>query len=169
MTTPLEQSLVRSLRLILEPLPDQSVISDSDEFRKVCSYLESYIPAIIREVHPESETLDGVMATIARKTGPGAALLAGHCILIEDQTVTPFHLQIQIAHDIEEVSWLECRFGQASPLSPETASMIAEEELIDRRLVRVPYGDESVKKILEVVDEPDALDWFYRVTFGEKR
>lgn len=150
--------MAQSLRLILERLPDQAQIDDSDEFRKVCNCLEWYIPAVIQELHPESVSLDGILPAAVRKTGPGEVLLVGHGILFPEQRseafgAVPFHLQLQLDLERDEVSWLECRLG----------------EKVDGQMKRIPYGKETLKRLIAAAEHPDSIDWFYKVTFGENR
>lgn len=81
---------------------------------ELCSSLELLIPHAIREHHPEwaRESLDGVFVARARKTGPTAAELAGTCILIRDQTVTPFLLELTLARSGREVQHMRVCLGE---------------------------------------------------------
>lgn len=65
----------------------------------VCTSLELLLPRILRKCYPEweKESLDGIFVARATKTGPGAAELIGTCILISDQTVTPFVVHLELS------------------------------------------------------------------------
>jgi hypothetical protein len=154
MVSKLEVSIAKSLRIVLRPLEIGDVIVDSDELTQILSGLEWYIPEIIREVHPECETLDGVLRVVARKTGPGEFLLTGFCILIKDQTVTPVHARLQIAPATDEISWLEFRLGQRNT---------------DGTIKRTPYNSYSSKKLIAATDDTESIDWVYKVTYGQHR
>jgi len=62
----------------------------------LCSSLEFFLPQLLSRSYPEwrGESLDGVFVARARKTAPFAVQLVGTCILISDQTVTPFMVDL---------------------------------------------------------------------------
>lgn len=64
----------------------------------ICYSLELFIPAVLRHRYPEwrDEGLDGIFISRAIKTGPATAQVAGTCILIRDQTVTPFMADLEV-------------------------------------------------------------------------
>ena len=74
------------------PLP---LASSSD----LCFILELLIPALLRTDYPEwgHESIDGFFFASAVKSDRRAATLAGTCILMSDQTVTPFILNLDLA------------------------------------------------------------------------
>jgi hypothetical protein len=76
-------------RVVGEPLP---IDSSSD----LCATLEFLVPAVLRMRHPEwaKESIDGFFLSSATKSFDDSAEIAGTCILITDQTVTPFLLDI---------------------------------------------------------------------------
>ncbi len=156
----LEENISRALRLCLDGLPIAASIAETAGFRDVLSALEYFIPAVLGEIHPEwlrDEGLDGVIPVLARKTAEHDAELFGLCILIADQTLAPFHLRMQISDDCDEVNWLECRLGERG----------------SNGMIRTPYDspDNFSKKLysLALLDKADAIDWVYKVTFGERR
>jgi hypothetical protein len=158
MVSQTEQTISRLLRAILAELPNGADILQTESFREVLLDLEWFIPGILRAVHPEweRESLDGVYAYLARKTGDREAEISGQCILITDQTMTPIHLRVQIASSQDEISWLECRLGEQGK----------------HGMVRTPYPS-NVKKLVRLQDDIamrgfDGIDWAYKVTFGEK-
>lgn len=65
----------------------------------ICFCLELFVPRALREQHAEweKESLDGIFVARATKTGPTAAELVGTAILISDQTVTPFVVELAAA------------------------------------------------------------------------
>jgi hypothetical protein len=70
-----------------------------DSSSDMCDTLEVLIPAILRRRHPEweRESLDGFFLSRAVKTDRVSADFAGTCILIADQTVTPFALSLSLS------------------------------------------------------------------------
>lgn len=80
----------------------------------LCASLELLMPHAIRKHHPEwaRESLDGVFVARARKIGPTGAELAGTCILIRDQTVTPFLLEVTVARSGRDVQHMRIRLGE---------------------------------------------------------
>jgi hypothetical protein len=64
----------------------------------LCSTLEHLFPELLSRRYPEwaSETLDGVFVELARRVGADAARLGGACILMTDQTVTPFLFDVTV-------------------------------------------------------------------------
>lgn len=80
----------------------------------LCASLELFIPTLLSARHPEwkSESLDGVFVAIARKTGAATAELAGTCILISDQTVTPLLTEITLSLSGERIESFRARIGE---------------------------------------------------------
>lgn len=152
-----EQMIARSLRPILKDLEIGAPIGYSASFREVLSGIEWFLPGVIGEVHPEwiGMTLDGIDPWSARKTGESEIEIFGYCIFIDDQTVTPVHLRLQLAARNDEVSWLECRVGEPGP----------------RGMVRTPYSQSVnlLKRIYRKEGVPESLEWVYQVTFGTRR
>lgn len=63
---------------------------------EILSMLELLVPQILRENNPEwaQESIDGFYLSTSVKVTEANACLTGTCILISDQTVTPFLLEI---------------------------------------------------------------------------
>src|SRR4029079_15732548 len=99
------------LRTALAPLPIGSVIPESECLRAALCSLESYLVALLREIHVEweHESLDGILPLTSRKTGEHEVEIVGHCILITDQSLTPIHVRLQHSSTDDEISWLEGR------------------------------------------------------------
>ena len=132
-------------------------IADAEQFREVLCGLEYFLPEVLREIHPEwdRESLDGLFPQVACKTRDGEAEIFGLCILISDQTLTPFHLRLQISPSVDKVSWLECRLGERG----------------EQGMVRTPYQSLNAirKRLYGREGRADRIDWVYNVTFGKRR
>lgn len=105
---------------------------------------------MLREVHAywKHESLDGVFHELAVKTGSRTARIAGHCILISDQTLTPYHVQLRYAFDADEIEWFDCRLG----------------EIRGDDMVRIPYN----RSVRSVSDRLNTIQWKFHVGFGEE-
>lgn len=151
----IEQSLAATLQRLLDSLPVGAMIPDTEDLKSFLGGMEYFIPGMLRELHPEwnKESLDGILPAKALKVGPGEAEIVGECVLTTNQTKTPIHLRIQVDTIQSEISWLECRLGQQS-----TDGM-----------KRIPYGKMwPMKGLLAIADQPDSIEWAYKVTFGQK-
>jgi hypothetical protein len=156
MTSTAETYLSRSLRAVLDSVSVGADIQRAAHFQEFLSRLEFFLPAVLREIHPEwkYESLDGILTYKSRKTGEHEAELIGHCILITDQTTTPIHLRLQIAEQVDMVSWLELRLGERG----------------ESGMVRRPYANPpSLRRIAAAFEGQDTIEWIYHVTFGERR
>jgi hypothetical protein len=96
--TGLAQQLASELRNLLRELPvgAEFAVSPSAD---ICYSLELFVPGLLRQRFPEwqDESLDGIFVARATKTGTTSAEFVGTCILISDQTVTPFLLDLRIS------------------------------------------------------------------------
>lgn len=157
MTTKAEQCLSRSLRTLLAELPNRASILASEHLLDLYGGLEYFLPQVLRRTYPEweQESLDGFRSLEARKTGEMAVELFGLCILISDQTLTPIHLQIQASNNADEVTWLECKLGEAS----------------EQGMVRTPWpnGNATNKLVEALGGRADEITWVYTVSCGSKR
>ena len=147
-----ERTFAQTLRSLLAPLPIGEFVPDSKDLRSALSHLEWSIPGWITEVHAEwmNYTLDGISPELVRKTGHLDAHLAGFLILIDDQTLIAFDLNIQIAKDLDEISWLEIKIGEKGQTG----------------MVRLPHGGMSGKR--SVAARLETINWMYHVGFGTK-
>ena len=153
-THDLEQQLARGLRATCDTVSIGCDISQSDDLPAITSALEFYLPGVLREVHAywKHESLDGLFHELAIKTAPRQAEIAGLCILISDQTLTPYHVQLRHAVDAEEIEWLDCRLG----------------EIHDGAMVRVPYNSYFNRGgIRSIADRLHAIEWQFHVGFGD--
>jgi hypothetical protein len=156
MAQPFEESIARKLRAILAPLPVGALIVETQQSQAVLGGLEYYLPQILHERHPEwkYESLDGFLPVVSRKTGVNEAEFFGQCILMSDQALTPIQVHLQVDIDRDEISWLECRLGKR----------------VCGQIAHIPYRtDWPVNLLLDAAEHVDAIDWFYAVTFGERR
>jgi len=146
-TPDLEQLAASQVKVCLEgvaigaPLP---VDSSSD----LCNTLELLIPKMLRTEHPEweKESIDGFFFAYSVKTGVRAAELAGTCILISDQTVTPFLVNISLS-DVGSFASFRIRLGEPGSGSldisgPECNSRAAQEMLyaLNTRIDQVEWA-----------------------------
>jgi hypothetical protein len=93
----LEQLAATQLAACLAGVPVGSRLA-IDSSSEVCFTLERLIPEILSSEHPEwrRESIDGFFIASAIKSDEDSAELAGTCILISDQTVTPFALNLSL-------------------------------------------------------------------------
>jgi hypothetical protein len=97
---------------LLEEVPDGSPLA-LDSSGELCNTLELLVPELLRRQHHEwkTESIDGFFFSSAVKISELSAELVGTCILISDQTVTPFALDMSLAgwHDFAA---LRIRLGE---------------------------------------------------------
>jgi len=123
--------------------------------RYVCSGLEFFLPHVLREVHPEwkHESLDGILPAIALKRADLELELIGCCILISDQTVTPFRVLLRVEPDADTPASLEAWLG----------------ENYGTEMLRIPYASNRwFRWMNRLSQEFDQIDWTYHVGFGER-
>ncbi len=58
------------------------------------------------------ESFDGFYPILALNVGQRLAEFFGLSLMIFDQTLTPFFLRLQIAAEIDEVTWLDRKLGE---------------------------------------------------------
>jgi hypothetical protein len=122
------------------PLP---INSSSD----LCYTLELLVPEVLRREHPEwgGESIDGFFFSTSMKKDEASGELAGTCILISDQTVTPFVLNLTLS-DRQGFASFRIRLGEAGngPLGisgPDCNSRAARDLLLglDARLQQIDW------------------------------
>jgi len=128
----LNSSLTMELTSVLRELPVDSEFHVSPS-APLCDSLEIFLPRRLRERYPEweKESLDGIFVARAIKTGARRAELVGTCILITDQTLTPFVVDLEVAEPNGPVTVHRLRLGEpgSGPLGisgPEANSKEAE-------------------------------------------
>lgn len=150
--SPIETRLAEALRAALDGVAVGDAILDSPHLPRVLSAWEWYLPAILREAHAEwgrGESLDGVFLEDARKIGDRQAEIAGQCILISDQTLTPYHVSIRVASAANEIESLDCKLG----------------EVRNGEMARIPYASYHPKGKYSVAGRLDVIQWKYHVGF----
>lgn len=147
--------IANGLRPILASLPAQAAIEDTEEFRKVLTSIEVFLPEVLQEVHAEwqGENLDGIFPALARKASDDEMKIVGLCCFF-DQTLTSLRLCLQLASDEDAVSWLECWLAEAT----------------DDGMLRVPYSRNIIygHKML-AAERFNSIRWVYHVGYGERR
>jgi hypothetical protein len=152
-----EEITSRRLRAILAELPTGATIDDSESFRDALTGLDFFLPEVLAEIHSEwtGGGLDGIYPCFARKTAEAEIEILGLCCLIYDQTLTAFHLRLQLSQTEDEVSWLELFLGEKG----------------QHGMRRMPYpGRGSIHNRLHALGrKAGTIEWVYKVTFGERR
>lgn len=153
-----EVAVCRALRLVVEGVaPGESLDQAADEFRDLCSALEFYLPAVLKEHDPfwRGESLDAFQIPVALKSGRLAAELVGLCLLVSDQSWTPFDLSIRISASADQVEALSLRLGERVAGTGQ--------------LLRIPYGSPGVGRLgRRVVERRGQIDWAFVVSFGDE-
>lgn len=118
----------------------------------ICYSLELFIPGVLRQRYPEweKESLDGLFVARATKMGSAAAELIGTCILISDQTVTPFRLDLNVSQegDSDAVTAVRVMLGEpgSGPLG----------------ISGPPCNSRDAQRLLtSLVDRIDRVEWSY--------
>ncbi len=122
------------------------------------SAFEYFLTEVLCGVHHSEwrhESLDGVYPHIFRKTGDREVELLGLAIFISDQTLTPVHFQLQLSPAYDQVTWIDLRLG----------------ERFKGGCRREPYASSKVwgKKMLQVAERFESIDWYYHVGYGERQ
>jgi hypothetical protein len=153
-TSSIEQHVARGVRSITAGVSSQASIEETAKLWEFLATLEVYLPDVLRELHPEweRESLDGVYHDVARTTGENAIEIAGLCILISDQRLAPFHLQLKVSSTEDEVVWLDLKLGESGP----------------NGMVRMPYNRRQILAKSEIRSRWRQVDWFYHVGFGDR-
>lgn len=150
-TADLERRVAADLSSWLEGLPVGAEFS-VEPTAEVCASLELYIPRLLQEKYEQwkRESLDGVRVACAYKTGPNAARIGGTCILITDQSVTPFLLEAVASSSGQALESFRVCVGEAGdgPLG-----------------ISGPDWGSSESAILSatIADRIDNVDWSFEV------
>jgi len=151
--TPLK-TFASALGVVLGRIREGEEFLFARELRVVLSGLEFALPRVLAEQYPywKTESLDGFYLSEARKIGPDKAEMRGVCILITDQTITPFHLQTMVTSSKDDLSWLKCWLGKRGD---GMGSM-----------ERVPWSEFHANSELYLQNPLEQTDWVYEATFG---
>jgi hypothetical protein len=154
-----EKVTSRAVREALTGLPAGAAVPDSEPFRRALAGLAWFLPEVLGELHREwsGQGLDGIYPQTARKAGERELELLGLCCLLEEQTLVPLHVRLQLAADADAVAWLELRLGERG------RSRVG--------LVGQPYPQSgSLNNRLRAVGQrAGAIEWAYQVNFGERQ
>lgn len=148
---PLKQILASELNELLmnAAVGAEFVISSS---APICYTLELFIPELLRRRHVEwtHESLDGFFIASSKKTGPAAAELIGTCILISDQSVTPFRASFVVSTDGISLAAHRVRLGE-----PGVGSL---------GISGPPCNSKDARRLLEnLTARIDRVQWVYDV------
>ena len=119
----------------------------------ICASLELFLPKLLRIHHPEwaKESLDGIFVATAIKTGPTTAHFAGTCILISDQTVTPFLVDLKVSSAADSVCCHRLLMGE-----PGGGRL---------GISGPPCNSRDAYRLLEsLIDRVDSVAWAYIVS-----
>ena len=109
----LEAQISSEIRLLLagKPVGAEFDVEPSSDF---CYSLELLIPQLLSKQYSEweKESLDGIFVARARKAGREAIQIAGTCILISDQTVTPLLVELVLDSQNDSVVHFRVRLGE---------------------------------------------------------
>lgn len=123
---------------------------------EICYCLELFVPRLLRGKYPEweRESLDGIFVARATKTGPSSAELIGTCILISDQAVTPFRIELATSSLGDSVTVPRLMVGEpgAGPLG----------------ISGPPCNSRAAQRLLaSVMDRIDRVTWSYVLTSSD--
>jgi hypothetical protein len=152
-----ERRTARALRALLEGVEPGSALAETIQMLVVLGGLEHLLPRILAEIHPYwgGESLDGFFLAEAKKLDHDKAELRGVCILISDQSITPFHVQMQLSASADEIDWMECRIGKRGGGAGG--------------MKRVPWSKWNGHSYAFLQDSLKPIERAYAVTFGEER
>jgi hypothetical protein len=161
-----ETIVSRSLRKTLAELAVGTPIEVTDEFRcNVLAGLEFFLPEVLGELYTEwrGDSFDGFYPAILRKAGDCELEFFGLGILINDQTLVPIYLSLQVDPRRDEVSWLMLKIGEK--LTGERG------ETGRRGMKRLDYSslNSALSRIYRLDGDTYKIDWAYKVTLGERR
>lgn len=158
----LESQLASELKGFLRRVPvgSQFTVEPSAD---LCSALELFLPQLLRSRYSEweRESLDGIFMARAQKTSTAAAQFAGTCILISDQTVTPFLVDLELSDIADSVAAFRVFLGEpgGGPLGisgPQCNSRDAE-RLLESLISRLDGIAWSYKLASDDIDWPVVL------------
>jgi hypothetical protein len=152
-----ERRTARAIRALLEGVESGCSLAQTMQMLVVLGGLEHLLPSVLSEIHPywKGESLDGFFLADTKKLDYDKAELRGVCILISDQSITPFHVQMQLSASADELDWLECRLGKRGDGAGG--------------MERIPWSKWSGHSYAVLQDSLKPIEWAYAVTFGEKR
>ena len=136
---------------VLSSLRVGDKIDDSEDFRTFLSALARFLPECLSENHPSawrSESLDAFRFALTRKVGRDEAELLGVCLLISDQTWTPFRALLKASSTDAGLERVDFTLGETDTLG--------------RGMVRMPYASSKLTELLfRLANRPESVDWTY--------
>lgn len=101
----------------LRPYLEQTVVGSSfkvEPSSDLCYLLELYIPQLLSSKYSEweSETLDGIFFASLHKAGARVAKGGGLCILMSDQTMIPFFVQLTLSSSYDSITSYRVFLGE---------------------------------------------------------
>jgi hypothetical protein len=110
----LDSNITHELNTLLDGVPIGSAFQ-VDPSADLLYLLELYIPRLLSLRYPkwEGESLDGFFLVHTRKIGIETAELAGLCILISDQTLTPVLIRLSLSSSRDSIATYEVLLGEA--------------------------------------------------------
>lgn len=124
----------------------------------ICYSLELFIPEVLRQRYPEWETesLDGIFIARATKTSPATVELIGTCILISDQTITPFFVDLELSPKADGDAVVAARVLLGEPGSGSLG------------ISGPPCNSPEAQQLLmSLVDRIDKVAWVYTFRSGK--
>jgi hypothetical protein len=148
----LETKVACELAIYLKEASIGSVL-DNEPSTDLLYLLELYIPRLLSYRYPEweKESLDGFSLSYAKKIELESAELAGLCILISDQTVTPILARLSISSSCDSITSYEVYLGE-----PGNGRL---------GISGPPYKSSDAEKLLENVSARfNSIKWVYTIT-----
>ena len=147
-----EQLVCEHLREVIAEISIGEAFANAEDLRDLLGVLEWFISEVIHEVHPRADSLDGVYAKVARRTGERAVEIVGLACLM-DQSLTPLHVSVESSVLWDHVVWIDCRLGENTKTG----------------MRREPYRSSKINgAMLHVAERLNSIDWFYHVGCGER-
>lgn len=152
-----ERRICSALGPILQRTNINADFVEDPEVQALLIGMEFYLPEILREIYSywNVESLDNFYLSEARKIDTDTADIRGVCILISDQTITPFHVTIKLSPTRAEIEGVNCRLGKSGKG--------------DGNMDRVPWTQWRDHKHLHLKASLERIDWVYTVSVGDKR
>jgi hypothetical protein len=150
----IEERTAQSLRSVLDPLPPGN-IEDSERLRNFLGDLEFFLPVVLSEVylHWKHESLDGLLPEVSRKISTREGEFIGMCILMDDQSLVPYHVRLRVSPLRDVIEWMECKLGESGSGRGG--------------MVRSP-DQYSEKRIFTMLSRPEMIDWAFKAMFGDR-
>ena len=141
MTATAEAVAARSAETILAAHSVGDDIAETEALADLLSALELVIPSVLRLTYPAEwrfESLDGFRLALAQKISATELELLGLCLLISDQTWTPFTARLRQSPDRSSISAISCQVGACDR---------------SNEMTRLPHGSARESKLLSEVSE----------------